>query len=68
VSEKRTLRIMFRPTRDEIKVGWRKLHSKKLHNFHSSPNITMTKSRKIKRAGHVKYRRQGRKRMHIGFW
>jgi hypothetical protein len=68
VFENRALGIMFGPTRDEIKVGWRKLQSKKLRNFHSSPNIRITKSRKIKWAGYVACMRQGRRRMHIGFW
>jgi len=31
---------------------WRKLHNKELHNFYSSPNIMVIKSR-MKWAGHV---------------
>jgi hypothetical protein len=34
--------------------SWRGLHNEELHNLYSSPNIIgMTKSRKIRLAGHV---------------
>jgi hypothetical protein len=40
------LRI-FGPKRDEVTGGWRKLHSKDLHNLYSSPSIIrMIKSRR----------------------
>jgi hypothetical protein len=48
VSENRELRRIFRPKRDEIIGGWRKLYNKDLHNLYSSPNvIIMIKSRRI---------------------
>jgi hypothetical protein len=39
VFEKRALRRIFGPKRDEVTGGWRKLHNEELHNFYSSPNI-----------------------------
>jgi hypothetical protein len=49
----RVLKRIFGPKRDEVAGGWRQLHNTELHNLYSSPNITMTKSRRIRRAGHV---------------
>jgi hypothetical protein len=42
--EKRVLRRVFGPKRDEVTGGWRKLHNEELHNLYSSPSII----RKIK--------------------
>jgi hypothetical protein len=54
VSEIRVLRRIFRPKRDEIVGGWRKLHNKELHKFYTSPNIIrMIKSRNIRWARDV---------------
>jgi hypothetical protein len=40
---------------------WRKLHNEELHNFYSSPSISrMTKSRRLRVAGHIA--RMGEKR------
>jgi hypothetical protein len=33
--------------------GWRKLHNEELHDFYSSPNIRMIRSRGMRWAGHV---------------
>jgi hypothetical protein len=53
VFEKRVLRL-FGPKRDEVRVGWRKLHNEKLHNLYCSPsNIRMMKSRRMRCAGNV---------------
>jgi hypothetical protein len=53
VSEKRVLRI-FRPKRNEVTAGWRKLHNEKLHNLYSTPStIRVIKSRRMRLAGHV---------------
>jgi hypothetical protein len=50
----RALKRIFRPKRDEIIGGWRKLHNKELHNLYSSPNIIrMIKSRRVRRTGHL---------------
>jgi hypothetical protein len=35
----RVLRRIFRPERDEVTGGWRKLHNEELHNLYSSPSI-----------------------------
>jgi hypothetical protein len=52
VFENKALRIIFGPKRDEVTVGWRKLHSEELHKqLFSSRIIRMTKSRKMRWAG-----------------
>jgi hypothetical protein len=49
VFENRVLRRIFGPKRDEVTVGWRKLHNEELRNFYSSPNtIRMIKSRRMR--------------------
>jgi hypothetical protein len=48
------LRRIFGPKRDEVRGGWRKLHSEKLYNLYSSPSmIRMIKSRRMRWAGNV---------------
>jgi hypothetical protein len=39
VFENRVLRSIFRPKRDRVTGGWRKLHNEELHNLYSSPSI-----------------------------
>jgi hypothetical protein len=39
VFEKRVLRRIFGPKRDEVTGVWRKLHNEELHNLYSSPDI-----------------------------
>jgi hypothetical protein len=54
VFENRALMRIFRPKRDKVTEGWRKLHNEELHNFYSSPNIIrMIKSRRMRGAEHV---------------
>jgi hypothetical protein len=54
VFENRVLRRIFGPKRDEVTGEWRKLHSEKLHNWYSSPDIIrQVKSRRMRWAGHV---------------
>jgi hypothetical protein len=61
VFENRVLRKIFRPTRDEVTVEWRKLHNWELHNLYSSPDIIrQIKSRRIRWAGHVARMGEGR--------
>jgi hypothetical protein len=67
VFENRMLRRIFKPKRDEVTGGWRKLRNEELHNLYSSPSkIRMTKSRKMRWAGHVA--RRERREKHIGYW
>jgi hypothetical protein len=61
VFENRVLSKIFGPTGDEETGGWRKLHNEELHNLYSSPSIIrVTKSRRMRWAGHVA--RMGEKR------
>jgi hypothetical protein len=54
VFENRVLRRIFGPKRDHVTGDWRKLHNEGLHNLYSSPNIIrMSKSRRMRWAGHV---------------
>jgi hypothetical protein len=39
VCENGVLRGIFRPKREEVARGWRKLHNEELHNLFGSPNI-----------------------------
>jgi hypothetical protein len=48
VSENRMLRRIFRPKRDEVMGGWRKLQNEELNNAYSSPNIRMIKSGRMR--------------------
>jgi hypothetical protein len=48
------LRTIFRPNRDEVAGGWRKLHNKELHDLYSLPSIIrMIGSRRMRWAEHV---------------
>jgi hypothetical protein len=59
VFENRVLKI-FRPKRDEVTGGWRKLH-KEFHNVSSSLNVVrIIKSRRIGWAGHAAHMREMR--------
>jgi hypothetical protein len=49
VFEKRALRRIFGPKRDEVTGGWRKLHNEELHKLYSSPSIIrMIMSRRMR--------------------
>jgi hypothetical protein len=61
VFERRVLRRIFGPKRDEVTGDWRKLHNEERHNLYSSPNIIkLITSRRMRWAGHVA--RMGEKR------
>jgi hypothetical protein len=61
VFEKRVLRKIFAPKRDEVTGEWRKLHNEELRDVYSSPSIIrISKSRRMRWAGHVA--RSGEKR------
>jgi hypothetical protein len=54
VFEKRVLRGIFGPKRDDVTGGWRKQLNEELHNLYSSPSIIIIiKSRRMRWAGHV---------------
>jgi len=54
VFEKRVLRRIFGPKRDEVIEEWRKQHNEELNDLYSSPNIVwVIKSRRMRKAGHV---------------
>jgi hypothetical protein len=53
VFEKRVLKRIFGPKRDEV-TEWRKLHNDEIHKMYLSPSIVkMVKSRRMRWAGHV---------------
>jgi hypothetical protein len=61
VFENRVLRRIFGPKRDEVTGEWRKLHNEELRDLYSSLSIiSITKSRRMRWAGHVA--RMGEKR------
>ena len=48
------LRKRSGPKRDEVTGKWRRLHTEKLYDLYSSPNIIrVIKSRRMRWAGHV---------------
>ena len=64
--EKRVLRRIFGPKRDEVTGEWRKLHTEELNELYCPPNIVrVKKSTRIIWAGHVA--RVGEERRLQGF-
>jgi hypothetical protein len=56
VFDNRVLRRIFGPKRDEATEEWRRLRNEELTDLYSPPNIIgVTKSRRMRRAGHVAY-------------
>jgi len=66
VFEKRALRRIFGPKRDEVTGEWRKLHNEELNDLYSSPSIVQViRSRRISWAGHVA---RGMVEVYTRFW
>jgi hypothetical protein len=64
VFENRALRKIFWSKRDEVTREWRKLHSEELNDLYSSPIIVrVTKSRRMRWAGHVARMGEGKRRV-----
>jgi hypothetical protein len=54
VCENRVLGRIFRPKREEVAGGWRRLHNEELLSLYASPNfVRVIKSRRIVWAAHV---------------
>jgi hypothetical protein len=52
VFENRVLRTIFRPKKEQMEVGWIRLHNDELHNLYSSRNvIRAVKSRRLRWPG-----------------
>jgi hypothetical protein len=67
VFENRMLRRIFRPRRDEMTGGLRKLHNEELRDLYSSPSIIrMIKSRGMRWSRLVA--RMGGRGTHVGCW
>jgi hypothetical protein len=61
VFENRVLRKIFGPKRDGVTGEWRRLRNEELNDLYSSPNIIrVTKSRRMRWAGHVARMGEGR--------
>jgi hypothetical protein len=53
VFDKRVLRRIFGPKRDELPGEWRKLHNEELYDQYSQNIVEVIKNRRTRWAGHV---------------
>jgi hypothetical protein len=66
VFENRVPRRIFGPKREKVAGGWIRLHHEELRNLYASQDIVrVTKSRKMRLAGHVGRRGDMRNAYHI---
>jgi hypothetical protein len=67
VFENKVLRRILGSKRDEVVVGWRKLHNKELCDLYSLPSIIrIIKSRRIRWSG--MWREWGRRGLCTDYW
>jgi len=52
VFQNRVLRRIFGPKRDEVRGKWRR-HKETFYAMYASPNVRVSKSRRMRWAGHV---------------
>ena len=66
--ENKVLRRIFGLKRDTLTAEWRKLHSEELNDQHSSPNIRVSKWRRMRWVGNVTCmgERRGAYRISVG--
>jgi hypothetical protein len=48
VFENRLVGRIFEPEMEEVTGDWIRLHNEELHNLYTSPNIRVTKSRRMR--------------------
>jgi hypothetical protein len=66
VFDKRVLRRIFGPKRDEVTGEWRKICDEELSDLYSSPTIVwVIKSRRMRWAGHVVHMGKGRSKYRV---
>jgi len=51
--QKRALRRIFGPKREEVTGGWKRLRNEELHNLYSSPNVTGVIKSRMRWKAHV---------------
>jgi hypothetical protein len=69
VFQNRVLRRIFGPKKDKVTGEWRRLRNEELYDLYSSPNIIwVTKSRRMRWAGHVAHKEGRRCAYRVLLW